>query len=351
MTLPLEPDLSPMLAKLGNELPEGPGWSYEPKWDGFRALVFRDGSSIQIQSRDQRTLERYFPELPELLTEHLPARCVVDGEIIIPGQDGLDFGALLQRIHPADSRVKMLAERTPASFVAFDLLAFDKEAFLQEPLEKRRVRLTKELGGTDDDVTNAIRNVATSGRAHRRFMTGTWTSDVGTAQRWMDDFERLGLDGIVAKQLDSTYQPNKRGWVKVKQHRTADCIVGGYRLSKAGDGIGSLLLGLYNDAGILHYVGHTSSFKAPERRAILEMLKPLEGGRSFGGARAPGGPSRWTGGKDTSWVPLTPKLVCEVGYDRMLGERFRHATTFLRWRPERAAESCTFDQLPEFLRP
>ena len=351
MPLPLEPDLSPMLAKLGNELPEGPGWSYEPKWDGFRALVFRDGSAIQIQSRDQRTLERYFPELPELLSAHLPARCVVDGEIVIPGPDGLDFGALLQRIHPADSRVRMLAENTPASFVAFDLLALGSKAFLDEPLAERRERLTKELGTTAGDVTKAIHNVATTGRAHRRFMTGTWTSDVETAQKWMDDFERLGLDGIVAKQLDSIYQPNKRGWVKVKQHRTADCVVGGYRLSKAGDGIGSLLLGLYNDAGMLHYVGHTSSFKAPERRDILKKLKPLEGGHSFGGARAPGGPSRWTGGKDTSWVPLTPTLVCEVGYDRMLGERFRHATTFLRWRPERAPESCTFDQLPDFFRP
>ncbi|MDQ3963515.1 MAG: ATP-dependent DNA ligase [Actinomycetota bacterium] len=351
MDLPLELDLAPMLAKLGNELPEGPGWSYEPKWDGFRALVFRDGSSVQIQSRDQRTLERYFPELPDLLIGHLPARCVVDGEIIIPGPEGLDFGSLLQRIHPAASRVNMLAAKTPSSFVAFDLLALGNDAFLDEPLEKRRVRLTEELGSDDGDVTKAIRNLATSGRNLRRFMTGTWTSDVTTAQSWMDDFERIGLDGIVAKQLDSTYQPNKRGWVKVKQHRTADCVIGGYRLSKAGDGIGSLLLGLYNAAGDLHYVGHTSSFKAPERREILKKLKPLEGGRSFGGARAPGGPSRWTGGKDTSWVPLTPTLVCEVGYDRMLGERFRHATTFLRWRPERSPESCTFDQLPEFLRP
>ena len=351
MTLPLDLELSPMLAKLGEALPTGPGWSYEPKWDGFRALVFRDGEAIQIQSRDQRTLERYFPELPALLLEHLPERCVVDGEIIIPGPEGLDFGALLQRIHPAASRVNMLAAKTPASFVAFDLLALGDDAFLDEGLEKRRVRLTTELGTTDGDVTTAIRNLATSGPAHQRFMTGTWTSDVDTAQTWMDDFERMGLDGIVAKQLDSTYQPNKRGWVKVKQHRTADCVVGGYRLSKAGDGIGSLLLGLYNDAGMLHYVGHTSSFKAAERRDILQKVKPLEGGQSFGGARAPGGPSRWTGGKDTSWVPLTPDLVCEVGYDRMLGERFRHATTFLRWRPERDPKSCTFDQLPEFLRP
>ncbi|HEV3472404.1 MAG TPA: ATP-dependent DNA ligase [Actinomycetota bacterium] len=351
MTLPLEPDLAPMLAKLGNELPEGDEWSYEPKWDGFRALVFRDDDEISIQSRDQRTLERYFPELPRLLTGNLPERCVVDGEIIIPGTEGLDFGALLQRIHPADSRVRMLAEATPASFVAFDLLALNDDAFLEEPLSERRARLGEELGTIDGDVTAAIRNVATSGRAHKRFMTGTWTSDAKVAQNWMDEFERVGLDGIVAKQLDSTYLPNKRGWVKVKQHRTVDCVVGGYRLSKAGDGIGSLLLGLYNDAGQLHYIGHTSSFKAAERREILQKVKPLEGGESFGGARAPGGPSRWTGGRDTSWVPLTPTLVCEVGYDRMLGERFRHAVTFLRWRSERAPKSCTFDQLPGFLRP
>ncbi len=342
-----------MLAKLANELPRGGGWTYEPKWDGFRALVFKDGDDMEIRSRDQRTLERYFPELPALLHDYLPDRCVVDGEIVIPGERGLQFDALLLRIHPAESRVRMLAETTPASFMAFDLLALGSKQFLSEPLLARRARLTRELDHAPEraELARAIRNFATITLDQTRFMTGSWTDDADEAQRWMHDFEVLGLDGIVAKEAASVYEPNKRGWIKVKQHRTADCVVGGYRLSKSGDGVGSLLLGLYDTAGVLHYVGHTSSFKAQERRDLLKELRSLEGGTSFGSGRTPGGPSRWTGGKDTSWVALEPTRVCEVGYDRMLGERFRHATTFIRWRPERAPQSCTFDQLPEFLRP
>lgn len=354
MALPLDPSLAPMLAKLATELPTGDEWTYEPKWDGFRALVFRDGNDITIQSRDQRTLERYFPELPDFLSEHLPRRCVIDGEIVIPGSDGLDFDALLLRIHPAASRVKLLASQTPSSFVAFDLLAQGSKSLLDRSLEERRDALVAALGAAPppgNKLDKAITTFATGGARADRFMTGSWTDDVVQASTWMDTFETIGLDGIVAKARGSRYEPNKRGWVKVKPRRTADCVVGGYRLSKAGDGVGSLLLGLYGDGGILHYVGHTSSFKAQERRELLRSLKPLEGGTSFGGGRAPGGPSRWTGGKDTSWVSLEPKLVCEVGYDRMLGARFRHAVTFLRWRPERDAASCTFDQLPDFLRP
>lgn len=352
MSLPLDTSLSPMLAKLATELPSGEGWVFEPKWDGFRALVFRDGDDMEIRSRDQRTLERYFPEVPPLLAEVLPKRCVIDGEIVVPGVHGLDFGALLQRIHPATSRVKLLAGSTPASFVAFDVLAIGTKSLLDAPLADRRARLLDALPGLAPagKLETALKAFAT-GHSGDRVMTGSWTEDRTEAARWMQRFERFGMDGIVAKRDDSTYLPGKRGWVKVKQHRTADCVVGGYRLSKAGDGVGSLLLGLYDDDGTLHYVGHTSSFKAAERRKLLKELRPLEGGHSFGGGRAPGGPSRWTGGRDTSWVPLEPTRVCEVGFDRMLGGRFRHATTFLHWRPERAPESCTFDQLPDFLRP
>lgn len=352
MALPLDTSLSPMLAKLSDALPRGEGWSYEPKWDGFRAIVFRDGASTEIRSRDQRTLERYFPEVPPLLAEVLPRRCVIDGEIVIPGRSGLEFDSLLMRIHPAASRVKKLAEATPASFVAFDLLAHNSKDYLDVPLERRRAHLLKVLPdlAPEGNLERALKAFATA-KEPRRVMTGTWTTEVDEAQRWMDRFERFGLDGVVSKMRDSRYLPGKRGWVKVKQHRTADCVVGGYRLSKEGNGVGSLLLGLYDARGSLHYVGHTSSFKAAERRALLKELKPLEGGKSFSGGRAPGGPSRWSAGKDTSWVPLQPKLVCEVGFDRMLGHRFRHATTFLRWRRDRSPRSCTFDQLPDFLRP
>ena len=352
MALPIAPPVSPMLAKLADEVPIGDDWTYEPKWDGFRGIVFKDGGNIQIMSRDKRTLERYFPELIDLLNESLPSRCVVDGEIVIPGPKGLEFDALLQRIHPAESRINMLAEKTPSSFVVFDLLALGREDLMGTPLAKRRAALVGALGlGKPKPPDAAIKEVATTGKGHRRFVLGPWTEDPVEATRWLDSYERLGMDGVVAKELDSTYQPNKRGWMKIKQHRTADCVVGGYRLSKAGDGIGSLLLGLYDATGVLHYVGHTSSFKAQERRDLLTEFKALEGGTSFGEARTPGGQSRWTGGKDTSWVALKPERVCEVGFDRMLGERFRHAVTFLRWRDDRQPKSCTFDQLPDFLRP
>lgn len=352
MALPLSSPLSPMLAKLANEVPSGDGWSYEPKWDGFRGIVFRDRGSIEIMSRDKRTLERYFPELLDVLAASLPERCVVDGEIVIPGPEGLEFDALLQRIHPAESRIKMLAEKTPSSFVVFDLLALDKNVLMEAPLSERRAALVDALGspkrkGTDE----TIKEVATTGKGHRRFLIGPWTEDASEAEGWLDRYERIGLDGVVAKKVDSTYEPNKRGWMKIKQHRTCDCVVGGYRLNKTGDGIGSLLLGLYDSDKNLHYVGHTSGFKAQERRDLLARLSKLEGEGGFGHGRTPGGQSRWTGGKDTSWVPIKPELVCEVGFDRLLGGRFRHAVTFLNWRPDRKPRSCTFDQLPDFLRP
>ena len=352
MALPLAPPLSPMLAKLAETVPTGDEWSYEPKWDGFRGIVFRDGPKIEIMSRDKRTLERYFPELLEVLADALPPRCVVDGEIVIPGADGLEFDALLQRIHPAESRVNMLAEKTPSSFVVFDLLALDKKILMDAPLVERRAALVDALGAPKRKSTDAtIKKVATTGKNHGRFLIGPWTEDANEAEGWLDRYERIGLDGVVAKKLDSTYEPNKRGWIKVKQHRTCDCVVGGYRLNKAGDGIGSLLLGLYDADRNLHYVGHTSGFKARERRDLLARLSKLEGGGGFGRGRTPGGPSRWTGGKDTSWVSIRPEIVCEVGFDRLLGGRFRHAVSFLNWRPDRKPSSCTFDQLPDFLRP
>ncbi|HWC13633.1 MAG TPA: ATP-dependent DNA ligase [Actinomycetota bacterium] len=351
MALPIAPPLSPMLAKLADTVPAGDGWTYEPKWDGFRGIVFRDGDAIEIMSRDKRSLQRYFPELPAILGGALPDRCVVDGEVVIPGPKGLDFDALLQRIHPAESRVKVLAGKTPASFVVFDLLALGDDDLMPEPLAMRRERLRDVVAAPERDPDAAIRELATTGHDHDRFMIGPHTEDASAATAWLERYERIGLDGVVAKRLDSTYEPNKRGWVKVKQHRTCDCVVGGYRLSKTRDGVGSLLLGLYDDAGTLHYVGHTSSFKAKERRDLLERLHDLEGEGGFGGGRSPGGPSRWTGGRDTSWVALRPELVCEVGFDRLLGGRFRHAVTFLRWRGDRDPASCRFDQLPDFLRP
>ena len=352
MTPPLAPPVSPMLAKLAETVPHGDEWSYEPKWDGFRGIVFRDGDKVEIMSRDKRTLERYFPELLGVLIESLPERCVVDGEIVIPGPEGLEFDALLQRIHPAESRVNMLAEKTPSSFVVFDLLALDKKVLMDAPLTERRTTLVEALGSPKRKGTDAtIKEVATTGKGHRRCLIGPWTEDAVEAEGWLDRYERIGLDGVVAKKLDSTYEPNKRGWMKIKQHRTCDCVVGGYRLNKTGDGIGSLLLGLYDSKKDLHYVGHTSGFKAQERRDLLARLSKLEGEGGFGHGRTPGGQSRWNGGKDTTWVSIKPEVVCEVGFDRLLGGRFRHAVTFLNWRPDRKPESCTFDQLPDFLRP
>jgi ATP-dependent DNA ligase len=337
-----------MLAKLKEEMPRGPGWLYEPKWDGFRAVVFRDGDDMTIVSRDSKPLERYFPELPDALKAILPKRCVIDGEVVIADEKGLDFEALLLRIHPAASRVKMLAETTPASFVAFDLLAEGTKDLCSTEMTARRSRLEKALEGfalpdepTEKDAVAALADAP-------RVMLTPQTDDADEADRWFEEFERIGLDGVIAKPADLLYVPGERVMVKVKHRRTADCVIGGYRLSKAGDGIGSLLLGLYDDGGVLHYVGHTSSFKAAQRRELLAELKPLEGGTSFGGGRAPGGQSRWTGGKDVSWVQLEPKLVCEVSFDYMQGARFRHAARFVRWRPEKPPRECGFDQLPRF---
>jgi ATP-dependent DNA ligase len=332
-----------MLARLRDELPEGSEWVYEPKWDGFRAVVFLDADATRVVSRDGRVLERYFPELPPALHAALPPECIVDGEILVAGPNGLEFDALLQRIHPAVSRIERLASETPAAFVAFDLLAVGSDDLRSLPFGKRRASLIDLLEGDDGGFDRRVRDVlAPKGT---RVITTPQTSDVGRARAMMEKFEKKGLDGVVAKRLDQPYKPGKRDMVKVKLQRTVDCVVGGYRLSKAGDGIGSLLLGLYDSAGTLQYVGHTSSFSAAERRSLLKELRSLEGGPSFGSGRAPGGPSRWSHRRDESWVPVEPRLVCEVAYDRILGVRFRHAVGFVRWRPDKPPEECRFDQV------
>jgi ATP-dependent DNA ligase len=330
------PPVAPMLAKLQAEIPVGEGWLYEPKWDGFRAVVFRDGDEIYIGSRDKRPFLRYFPELEEPFRTALPDRCVVDGEIVIATREGLHFDALLMRIHPAESRVRLLASDTPATYVAFDLLAEDDEDLSGAPTAERRARLERMLPTADTDRTPPALDVLSTPQ----------TKDIDEARDWFEGLEALGLDGLIARRADSPYSPGKRTMVKLKHKRTADCVVGGYRPGKDGTGIGSLLLGLYDSDDSLHYIGHTSSFKAAARRELLQELRPLEdpeGG--FGPSRMPGGPSRWTGGKDTSWVALRPVLVCEVSYDYMQGHRFRHAATFVRWRDDKSPQECTIDQV------
>lgn len=326
MPLPVLAPVEPMLSAPEEQIPEGEGWRYEPKWDGFRAIIFRDGKDLHLQSRKLQPLERYFPELVSALRQALPERCVVDGEIILTGPHGLDFEALQLRIHPAASRVAMLAQSTPTRFVAFDLLALGDEKLLEAPFSERRRRLEAWKSTAEVFVTPQ-------------------TSDPRIAAAWFTQFEGAGLDGVIAKRAELPYQPGERVMVKVKHSRTADCVVGGYRVAKEGGGVGSLLLGLYDDAGALQYVGHTSSFKAKERTQMRELLAPLEGTSSFGEGRTPGGPSRWSQGRETEWVSLAPKLVCEVAFDHMQGDRFRHASRFLRWRVDREPKSCDFSQL------
>jgi ATP-dependent DNA ligase len=326
----ITPPVSPMLAKLQPDIPRGEGWLYEPKWDGFRAIVFRDGERVRIDSRNGQTLDRYFPEVVEELRAALPERCVVDGEIVLAGERGLDFEALQQRIHPAASRIKRLSEETPASFIAFDLLGVGDEDLRPLPGTARRSRLIAEL--------QATKGVAITPQ----------TDDADEAAEWFTRYEGAGLDGVIAKQAGQGYVEGERLWVKVKHRRTCDCVVGGYRLATAaGGGIASMLLGLYDDKGVLHLVGHTSSFNAAQRRELLELLRPLEGGPgSFGSGRTPGGPSRWTQGKrDESWHSVSPTLVCEVSFDYMQGPRFRHAARFHHWRSDKDPRDCTFDQL------
>jgi ATP-dependent DNA ligase len=333
----------PMLARNRDEMPLGEGWTYEPKWDGFRTIVAVTDDGVDLVSRTGRPLARYFPEVATLVAEVAGGRrFVADGEIVMVRPGSMDFGLLQLRLHPAASRVAKLAGELPATLVLFDLLHDGDDDLRAVPLTDRRARLQRLAG--DLDIVEAVTSLAEvpPGPA---ISLAPWTDDVGTATAWFDDDAGIGQDGILAKRDDEPYQPGVRGWIKVKHRSTADCVVGGYRLAKGGDGIGALLLGLYDDDGALHYVGHTSSFSAAERRAMLAELQPLVGGDSFGGMRAPGGQSRWSAGKDTEWVSLEPRLVAEVTFDRMQDGRMRHAASFVRWRPDRDARSCTWGQL------
>jgi ATP-dependent DNA ligase len=344
----IDPPIEPMLAKLAEELPAAGRFLYEPKWDGFRAIVFRGGSDVFIQSRDLRPLDRYFPELHDVFLETLPAGSVVDGEIVIATPHGLDFDALQLRLHPAASRVAKLSRETPARFVAFDVLAAGGKDVRDKPQAERRVLLEQLLAKVRPPI-------------HVTPMT----RDRGLAVEWLARFEGAGLDGVVAKPEHGTYQPGKRAMIKVKHARTADCVVAGFRWHKNGKNtlVGSLLLGLYDDTGALHHVGVTSSFTMAAREELALELKPLRAnaldkhpwrewadadGRN--GTRMPGGQSRWSAGKDLSWEPLRIERVCEIKYDHMQGDRFRHAAIFLRWRPDKKPKDCRYDQL-EVTRP
>jgi ATP-dependent DNA ligase len=346
MPFPFAPPVEPMLAKASEDLPDGDGWLFEPKWDGFRAIAFRDGHDLYLQSRELKPLDRYFPELAAPLREQLPPRCVVDGEIVIAGPKGLDFEALLLRIHPAASRVRLLAAEQPASMVVFDLLAMGERDLRQAQLSERRALLEEALRAARSPV----------------HLTPA-TRDRSVAADWFGRFEGAGLDGVVAKRLDGRYQSGVRAMVKVKHARTAECAVAGFRWHKNGPGsmVGSLLLGLHDDAGTLHHVGICSAFTTARRRELVHELEPLRAGamedhpwRDWAewseagadpGRRLPGASSRWNRGKDLSWEPLRVERVCEVAYDHLQGDRFRHATHFQRWRPDRSPAQCRYDQL------
>jgi ATP-dependent DNA ligase len=342
-SFPVEPPVEPMLAKLADQIPDGDAWLYEPKWDGFRALVFRGGpGEVYIQSRDLKPLDRYFPELHDLFLTALPDGCVLDGEIVIAGPHGLDFDTLQLRLHPAASRVAKLAAAAPASFVAFDLLAAAHERLIDRPQQMRREALAALLRDVDPPI-------------HLTPLT----RDAATARDWLQRFEGAGLDGVIAKPADAPYQPGKRAMIKIKHARTADCVVAGFRWHKSGrDTVGSLLLGLYDNGGSLHHVGVTSSFTMAVRKALAAELEPLRANalddhpwREWADAQAhmtsrmPGGQSRWSAGKDLSWEPLRIERVCEVKYDHLQGDRFRHAAVFLRWRPDKPPADCRYDQL------
>ena len=349
MKLPVNPPVSPMLAKLMRDFPDASDLLYEPKWDGFRCIVFRDGDDVELGSRNEKPLTRYFPELVAGLKANLPDRIVVDGEIVIPTENGLDFDALQLRIHPAESRINRLSAEIPASFVAFDLLALGDDDLTKEPFSARRTQLEKALKKAKPPV----------------HLTPT-TDDPKVARDWFERFEGAGLDGVIAKPRTVTYQPDKRVMFKVKHQRTVDCAVGGFRWHKDGDGIGSLMLGLFDDSGTMHHVGVATSFSAARRKELVGELEEfrtnaLDGhpweswaeAEAHADKRLPGAGNRWNAKKDMSWEPLRLGLVAEVAYDGMQGDRFRHATQLVRWRPDREPRTCSYDQLdrpvPELL--
>src|SRR5215471_12307816 len=348
MNLPVNPPILPMLAKRVSELPEGGDWIFEPKWDGFRALVFRDGDEILIQSRDEKPLNRYFPELLEPIRSALPARCVLDGEIVIVKNNGLDFDALQLRLHPAAKRVNLLSQQTPASVVFFDLLCHGDRDLRAEPFQTRRRELEALIASAPPPI----------------HLTPA-TVDRSVAADWFRRFEGAGLDGVMAKAASGTYEANKRVMLKVKHERDCDCVVAGFRWHKKGDRtlVGSLLLGLFDDGGALQHVGVCASFSAEKRRELAEFLQPYrkdalvghpwrqwaeygsEPGEAGMNQRMPGGQSRWSQGKDLSWEPVRPELVVEVAYEHMQGSRFRHMAHFRRWRPDKKPSDCTYAQL------
>jgi ATP-dependent DNA ligase len=341
VSLPLSPPILPMLAKRVAEIPAGDQWIFEPKWDGFRCVVFRDGDDMLLQSRDGKSLNRYFPEVIEVLLKQLPKRCVLDGELVIATKDGLDFDSLQLRIHPAASRVKLLAGEIPASVVFFDLLWVGDEDLREAPFEERRRRLEEVLRSAMVPV-----HVTPATRDH------------AVAKDWFKRFEGAGLDGVMAKAADGTYQPDKRVMLKVKHERDCDCVVAGFRWHKNGEGtaVGSLLLGLYDSEGKLQHVGVCASFTMPKRKELVEFLAPyrvnaLDGhpwagwAENVASGRMPGGQSRWSAGKDLSWEAVRPELVVEVAYEHMQGDRFRHMAHFRRWRVDKAPRDCTYAQL------
>jgi ATP-dependent DNA ligase len=346
MQLPVMPPVAPMLAKLVKGIPSG-SLSYEPKWDGFRSIIFRDAAEVEIGSRNERPMTRYFPELVAAVKDNLPERCVIDGEIILVGASGdrLDFEALQQRIHPALSRVTLLAEQTPVKFIAFDLLALGDTDYTGQPFARRRAALQEALAEAAPPI----------------HLTPT-TTERAVAEQWFHQFEGAGLDGVIAKPLDGAYEPDKRVMFKVKHERTADCVVAGYRVHKSGpDRIGSLLLGIYNDAGDLANVGVIGAFPIERRKELFAELQPLvttfddhpwDWARQLAGGRTPRNAegSRWSAGKDLSFTPLRPERVVEVRYEHMEGVRFRHTAQFVRWRPDREPASCTYAQLEEPVR-
>jgi len=341
-SFPIEPPIEPMLAQLADALPAEGDFLFEPKWDGFRAIVFRGDDDVYIQSRDLKPLDRYFPELHEALLARLPAGCVVDGEIVIVTPQGLDFDALQLRLHPAASRIAKLAQSSPASFVAFDLLAEAGKRITDVPQAERRARLEALLAN-----------------ARAPLHLTPMTHDRARAAKWLAEFEGAGLDGVVAKPTDAPYRPGKRSMLKVKHARTADCVVAGFRWYKdTRDAVGSLLLGLYDDRSVLHHVGVTSAFTMAKRRELAKLLEPLRKNAlahhpwrdwadeaAHATRRMPGGQSRWSAGKDLSWEPVRIELVCEVKYDHLQGDRFRHATHFVRWRSDKPPAACRYDQL------
>jgi ATP-dependent DNA ligase len=346
VNLPVNPPILPMLSKRTDELPAGEGWIYEPKWDGFRALIFRDQDEILIQSRDEKPLNRYFPELIEPLRAQMPPRCVLDGEIVIAGERGLDFDSLQLRLHPAASRVNLLSKQIPASIVIFDILCDADRDLRAEPFENRRQLLETLFIPAVPPIhlTPATRNPA-------------------IAADWFARFEGAGFDGVMAKPVHGTYEPDKRVMLKIKHERDCDCVVAGFRWYRKGDrdSVGSLLLGLYDDSGVLQHVGVCASFTQQKRIELVEFLQPYrenalanhpwkswaspEAGAGENGKRMPGGQSRWSQGKDLSWEPLRPELVVEVAYEHMQGPRFRHMSQFRRWRTDKRPEDCTYAQL------